>query len=139
MSHLAHGETGGNVKTLVVGPSKNNYLCVCFCEYNSIVLTCLEQEDHVAEVDPLDLRDGVLLQLVLVGPRRVQSLKGFIWNTPLKFTQVGISFFIFLYGISAGELLILLSNISVLWSCGSGNSWPPGSRQGKISESRRPK
>ena len=32
----------------------------------------LEEEDDVAQVDPLDLRHGVVLQLIGVGPRGVQ-------------------------------------------------------------------
>ena len=32
----------------------------------------LKQKDHVAKVDPLDLGDGIVLQLVLVGPGCVQ-------------------------------------------------------------------
>ncbi len=32
----------------------------------------LEEQDHIAQVHTLDLRDGVFLQLVLISPRRVQ-------------------------------------------------------------------
>jgi hypothetical protein len=35
--------------------------------------TDLEEEDDVAEVGPLDLWDGVLLELVIVGPGGVQA------------------------------------------------------------------